>query len=128
MAHHRLRNKKHSLQVDIQNGVKILFRYVPKVRPFLQTRVVNKDVDLSKSRDDLFDESLSVGDLSDIGLKRSSSPLRSRNSVHYFIGPILVLAIADGNVSAFLCQTFRNRSSNSLVTAGYSGYFASQPI
>src|SRR6266436_4268279 len=128
MAHHRLRDKKHSLQIDVQNGVEIFFRHVPKVRSFLQTRVVDKNVDLSKSRDGLFNESLSVRDLSDIGLERSSPPLRSRNSTHYFVRPLLVLAIADGNVGPLLRQTFRNRPSNSLVTARNCGYFPCQPI
>src|SRR5216684_3301260 len=124
MANHCLRDKKHSLQVDIQNGVKILFCHVPKVRSFLQTRVVDEDIDLSKSRDGLFDESLPVRDLSDIGLKRSSSPLRSCNSAHYFVCAVLVLAIADGHVGAFLRQTLRNRPSNPLVAARYGGYLS----
>src|SRR6266481_2264312 len=128
MANHGLRDKKHSLQVDVQDGVEVFFRHIPEVRSFLQTRVIDEDIDLSKSRDGLFDESLSVRDLSDIGLKRRSSPLRRFNAAHYFVCPVLVLAIADGNVSAFLRQTFRNRPSNPLVTARYSGYLTCQPI
>src|SRR5258708_7549023 len=128
MAYHRLRDKNLSLQFDVQNGVKIFFRYVPEVRSFLQTCVVDQDVDFSESRDGLFNESLPVRDLSDIGLKRGSSPLRSRNSAHYFVRPRLVLAIADGHVGAFLRQAFRNRPSNSLVAARYGGYLTCQPI
>src|SRR5260370_20230290 len=119
MAHHCLRDKKHSLQVDVQSGVEIFFRHVPKVRSFLQTRVVDEDIDLSKSRDGLFDESLSVRNLSDIGLKRSSSPLRSCNSAHYFGLPLLFLAIAAGPIGSFLRQTLRDRPSNSLFAALY---------
>jgi len=78
MAYHRLRDKKHSLQVDVQHGVKIFFRHVPRsplVSPDLR---VDQDVDFSESRDGLFNASLSVRNFSDIGLKRGSSPLRSR--------------------------------------------------
>jgi hypothetical protein len=128
VAYDRLRYKEHPFEVDVQNGVEIRFGHIPEVRSFLQTCVVDEDIDLSERRDGLFDESLSVRDLSDIGLKRSSSPLRRFNSAHYFVCPVLVLAIADGNVSAFLRQTFRNRSSNSLIAARYSGYFACQPV
>src|SRR5580692_713358 len=79
MADHRLRDEKHSLQVDVQDGVEVFFRHVPEVRSLLQARVVDQDVDFSKSCDSLFDESLSVRDLSDISLKRSRSPLRRFN-------------------------------------------------
>src|SRR5260370_15305455 len=128
MAYHRLRDKKHSLQVDVQNGVKIFFRHVPEVRSFLQTCVVDKNVDLSESRDGLFNESLSVRNFSDIGLKRGSSPLRSRNSAHHFVRPRLVLAIADGHVGAFLRPAVRNRPSNSLVPARYRGCPTPPPL
>src|SRR3981189_2568067 len=123
MAHHRLRDEKHSLQVDAEPGVKTFFRHVPEVRSYFQTCVVDKNVDLSERRDGLFNESLPVRNLSDVGLKRGSSPLRSRDSTHHFVRPRLVLAIADGHVGAFLRQAFRDRPSNSLVAAGYGGYF-----
>src|SRR5258707_9250645 len=117
MAHHRLRDKKHSLQVDVQNGVEIFFRHIPEVRSFLQTRIVDEDIDLSKSRDGLFDESLAVSDPSDIGLKPRSCPLRSCNSSHYFARPLLFLSIAHANVRALLPLSFRNSPSNPLLTA-----------
>src|SRR5260370_42190806 len=128
MAHHRLRDKNHSLQVAVQDGVEIFFRHVPEVPSLLQTRIVDEDVDLSKSRDGLSNESLPVRNLSDVGLKRSSSPLRSCNSAHDFVRPFFVLAIADGNVGAFLRQAFRDSLSNPLIAARYGGHLTCQPI
>ena len=49
MTHHRLRYEKHALQIDVENSVEILFRHVPEVRAFLESRVVDEDVDLPES-------------------------------------------------------------------------------
>jgi hypothetical protein len=124
VMHNCLRCKKHALQVDIQNGVEILFRYIPEVRPFLETRVVDEDVDPSKSRDGLLDEPLAVGDLSDVSLKSGGAPFPGGDSVHYFVCSFLVFPIADCDVGAFLCQTLRDRTPDPLITARYSRYFA----
>src|SRR5260370_28013744 len=35
VTHHRLRYKKHALQVDIENGIEIRFGYIPEIRAFL---------------------------------------------------------------------------------------------
>jgi len=128
LTHHCLCYKKHSLQVDIENRVEIRLRHVPEVRPFLQTRVVDENVDFSKNRDGLLDESLAVGNLSDVSLNGSRAPFHSGYSVHYFVRTFFVRAIADRNVGAFPRQVLRDRTSDPLVATRYSGDLTCQPI
>jgi hypothetical protein len=128
MTHHGLRYEKHAFQVDVKDSVKILFCHVPKLGPFLEPSVIDKDVDSAESRRGFFNESLSVGNLSDIRLKSSSTPIRGRDAGHDFIRSLLVFPIADRHVGAFLRQAFRDRSTNSLVAAGDGGYLARKPI
>src|SRR6266853_992337 len=78
MTHDGLRYEKHALQVDVENGVEIGFRHIPEVRPFLQTRVIDQDIDLAEAGDSLLDESLAVGNLSDIRLKSGGAALGRR--------------------------------------------------
>ena len=47
MTHHRLRYKKHALEIDVQHGVEVCFRNVPKVVAFFKAGVVDEYVDLS---------------------------------------------------------------------------------
>ena len=128
VTHHCLRYKEHTFQIDVENGVEIRFRHVPEVRPLLQTCVVDEDVDFSKNRDSLLDESLAVGDLSDVSLNGSCAAFRSGNPVNYFVRPFFVRAIANRNVGAFPRQVLRDRTSNTLIAARYSGDFPCQPI
>src|SRR5262245_47092310 len=69
VTHSRLRHKEHALEVDVQNGVEIVFRHVPEVRALLKTGIVHKDVDLAESRDGLVNESPSFRNLPYICLK-----------------------------------------------------------
>ena len=128
MTHHGLSYEKHAFQVDVEDGVKILFCHVPELGPFLEPSVVDKDVDSAESCHGLFNESLSIGNLSDIRLKSSSTPLRGRDAGHDFIRSLFVFTIADRHVGVFLRQAFRDRSSNSLVAARDGGYLARKPI
>jgi hypothetical protein len=128
VAHHRLSYKKHSLQIDVENGVEILFRHVPAVRAFLEACIVDEDVHLSEGCDSLFDKSPAVGDDPHVGLKRSRASLCSGNAFHDFVRPRLVLAIADRYIGAFLRQTLRYCTSDSLITARYSSNFSRQSI
>src|SRR5258708_31330247 len=128
VTHYRLRHKKHALQVDVENGVEIRFGHVPKVRAFLDAGVVDENIDLAEARDGLFDESLAVGNASDIRLKSSSASLHLCYSFYYFVRAFFVLAITDRNVGAIACETLRDRASDSLIAAGYGRYFALQSI
>jgi hypothetical protein len=124
MTDDRLRYKKHALQVDVENGVEVRFGHVPKVRAFLEAGVVDEDIDLAEARDGLFDESLAVGNASDIRLKSGSASLHLCYSFYYFVRAFFVLAITDRNVGAIARETLRDRASDSLIAAGYGGYFA----
>ena len=121
---YRLRYKKHALQVDVENGVEIRFGHVPEVGAFLEAGVVDEDIDLAEARDGLFDESLAVGNASDIRLKGGSASLHLGYSFYYFVRAFFVLAITDRNVGAFACETLRDCASDPLVATGYGGYFA----
>jgi hypothetical protein len=128
MTHHGLRYEKHAFQVDVEDGVKILFCYVPEIRSLLEARVVDKDVDSAESRNSFLDESLSVGNYSDVRLKGSRSPLRGGDAGHHFIRPGFVFPIADCDVGAILRQTFRDRSTNSLIATRDGGHFSRKSI
>src|SRR5258708_19565685 len=76
VAHHRLRGKEHALQIDVQNGVEILFGHVPEISAFLKPRVVDENVDLSEARHRLRDEPLSIGNLANVRLESSRTAFR----------------------------------------------------
>jgi hypothetical protein len=128
MTHHGLGYEKHAFQVYVEDRVKILFCYVPEIRSFLEPGVVDEDVDSAERRHSLLDESLSVGNLSDVRLKRGSSPLRGGDARYDLVCSFLVFPIADRHVGALLRQAFRDRSSNSLVAARDGGYFPRKSI
>src|ERR1700756_4028631 len=129
VTHDRLGYEKHAFQVDVQNGVEIRFRHVPEVGAFLKAGVVDEDIDLAEARDGLCDESLAVGNITDVRLKgRGAALCRRCYSLHYFIRPLLVFAIADRDTRAFAGQTLRDRASDPLIAAGYGSYFALQSI
>src|SRR6202007_2801357 len=128
VAHYCLRHKEHAFQVDVQNGVEVVFRYIPEIRALFQTRVVHEDVDLAEGRRNLIDEFLAVGNLSDIRLKGGATPVRSVDFAHNFIRPFFVFPIADRDIGPFLAHPLRDRAPNSLIASGYRGYFACQSI
>src|SRR5258708_1686721 len=128
VTHDRLGHKKHTLQVDIENGVEIRFGHIPEVRAFLHAGVIDEDIYFAEARDGLFNESLPVGNDSDVGLKGGRALLHLGYSRYYFVRAFFVLAITDRDVRAFSRQTLCNRTSDSLIAAGYGGYFALQPI
>jgi len=129
VTHYCLRYKEHALQVDIENGVEIRFRYIPEIRPLLQTRVIDQDIDLAEAGDSILDELLAIRNSADIRLKGSGAALcRRRDSLHYFIRTLLILAIADRHIRALACETLRDGAANPLIAARYDGYLPLQPI
>src|SRR5215469_14115212 len=122
MAHEFLRHKKHAFEVDVENGVEICFGYIPEVGAFLKAGIVDEDVDLAEGGDGLLDELLSIRHDTDVGVKGSGPPPYLGYSFDYVVRPLFVFAIADGDVGAFAGETLRDRSSNSLIAAGYGGY------
>src|SRR5499427_2045182 len=129
VTHCRLRHKEHALQVDVQDGVEIVFRHVPEVRALLETGIVYKDVDLTESRDGLVNKSLSVGNLPDVRLKSYGALLGRRGDTRsHFVRASFVLAIANRDVGAIAGQTLRDRAANALIPARYRGHFSVQTI
>src|SRR5262245_56553069 len=97
-----LRHKEHALEVDVQDGVEIVFRNVPEVRALLETGVVHKDVDLAEGRDGLVNKSLPFRNLPDVRLKSHCALLGCCGDARsHFVRPSFILAIADRDVSAF---------------------------
>src|SRR5260221_1717008 len=117
VTHHRLRYKTHALQVDIENSIEIRFGHVPEISAFLQAGVIDEDIDFAEGRDGLFDESLAVGNASNISLKSGRAPLHLGYSLDYFVRAFFVLAIADRDVRTFACATLRDRAPDSLISA-----------
>jgi hypothetical protein len=129
MTHYGLRYKEHPFEVDIENGVEIRFRHVPEIRPLLQTRIIDQDIDLAETPDSLLDELLAIGNLADIRLKGYGAALcRSRDSLHHFIRALLILPIADRHIRALACEALRDGPANPLIAAGYDSYLPLQPI
>ena len=129
VTHHGLRYKKHPFEVDIENGVEIRFRHIPEIRPLLQTRVIDQDIDLAEAGDSLLDELLAIRNFADIRLKGRSAALGRRcDSLHYFIRTLLILAIADRYIRAIACEALRDGAANPLIAARYDGYLPFQPI
>src|SRR5215467_3300325 len=129
VTHCSLRHKEHALQVDVQNGVEIVFRHIPEVGSFLETGIVHKDVDLAESRDGVVNESLPFRNLPYICLKGYCALLGCRADTRsHFVRPSFVLAIADRDVGAFAGQSLRDRPANPLIPARYGGHLASQSI
>ena len=113
----------------IENGVEIRFRHVPEIRAFLQTCVIDQDIDLAEAPDSVLDELLAIGDLADVRLKGCGAALcRRRDPLHHFIRALLILAIADRHIRALACEALRDSAANPLVAAGYDGYLPLQPI
>src|SRR5215510_2719532 len=79
VTHCSLRHKEHAFEVDVQNGVEIVFRDVPEVGALLETGVVHKDVDLAESRDGLVNESLSFRNFPNVRLKSHCALLGCRS-------------------------------------------------
>src|SRR5215470_10591952 len=129
VTHDRLRYKEHALQVDVQNGIEIAFRHVPKVGALLETGVVHKDVDLAESRDGLINESLPFGNLPDVRLKSHRALLGcGSDSRRHFVSASFVLAVADRDVGSITGQALRDRTPYSLIAARYRRHFACQSI
>src|SRR4029077_1153256 len=129
VTHYCLRHKKHALQVDIENGVEIRFRHIPEIRPLLQARVIDQDVDPAEAGDSLLDELLAIRDSADIRLKgRGAALCRRRDPLHHFIRTLLILAIADPHIRALACETLRDGAANPLIAACYDGYLSLQLI
>jgi len=68
VTHYGLRTE-HPLRLTVENGVEIRFRHIQKSAPFLQTCVIDQDIDLAETPDSLLDELLAIGNLADIRLK-----------------------------------------------------------
>ena len=126
---YRLRYKKHPFEVDIENGVEIGFRHIPEIRPLLQTRVIDQDIDLAEAGDSLLDELLAIRNSADIRLKgRGAALCRRCDSLHYFIRTLLILPIADRHIRAIACEALRDGAANPLIAARYDGYLPHQPV
>ncbi len=59
-------------------------------------------------------ETLAIGNFSDVRLERRGAPPSGRDPFHDFVGSFFVFSIADRDVGSASCASrYRNRSSNS---------------
>src|SRR5262249_49483529 len=117
------------LEVDVQDGVEIVFRHVPKVGTLLEAGIVHKDVDFAESRDSLVNEPLPFRNLPYVRLKSHGPRLGCRGDARsHLFRPSFILAIADRDIGAFAGQALRDRPANALIAARYGGHFACQLI
>jgi hypothetical protein len=128
MPNHGLCYEKHALQIDVEDGVEVLLGHVPKLSSFFEARVVNEDVDLTKGSDGFLNESLPVGNFSNVGLKSRCAPLSCFYSGYNFVRAYFVFPVANSDVSAFARQALRYRASNPLIATRYGGDLPYEPI
>src|SRR5258708_23594891 len=120
VAHHRLRGKEHALQIDVQNGVEILFGHVPEISAFLKPRVVDENVDLSEARHRLRDEPLPIGNLANVRLGSSRTAFRGGGCFPPFVPALPLFSIKDYPVLPLPFPAPRRRPSHSLISRPYS--------
>src|SRR5262249_15402732 len=129
VTHCGLRDKEHALEVDVQDGVEVVFGDVPEVGALLETGIVHKDVNPAESRDGLVNESLTFRDFPYVCLKCYGALLGCRGDTRsHLVRASFVLAVADRDVGAFASQALRDRPTNPLIPARYRGNFACQSI
>jgi hypothetical protein len=123
MLNHRLRSKKHGLEIDVHHLVVILLGYLPKGRLLLDARIVDQDVESIESRHNLIDHRSCFRNVGEIGLNNDASAPNRLDLRQNIARWRFVATVIDRDVGPLSREAKGDRAADSPTATGHKGDF-----